>query len=75
MRRNEFGLCYAVVYVDDNLMIGHEAAINKAFCQIKQEELVIKVGDTLYDYLLCGIVFSGQEKGLVGTTSFDLENR
>ena len=49
VRKNRFGICYVVIYVDDNLMIRHEASINEAIHQIKQEGLVLKVEDTLHD--------------------------
>ena len=62
VRKNRSGVCYVAIYVNDNLMIGHEATINEAISQIKQEGLVLKVKDTLHNYLSCEIVFSGDKK-------------
>ena len=62
VRKNKFGICYIAIYVDDNLMVGHEAAINETIRQIEQEGLVLKVEDNLHDYLSCEIVFSEDKK-------------
>ena len=51
-----------MIYVDDNLMIGHEAAINEAIHQMEQEGLILKVKDTLHDSLSYEIVFSEDKK-------------
>ena len=51
VRKNKFGVCYIEIYIDDNLMIGHEVEINEAIHEIKQEGLVFEVEEDLHDYL------------------------
>ena len=35
VRKNKFGICYIVIYVNGNLMIGHKTAINEINFQIE----------------------------------------
>ena len=56
------GLVYIAVYVDDNLMIGSPDATDEAMKQLKRKRLVVKVMESLQDYLLCEIWFSEDEK-------------
>ena len=46
------------MYVDDDLLIGHEAVVKGKSRQVNQEGLVLKVEEDLNDYLSCDIVFS-----------------
>ena len=62
MRRNKFGIVFIAIYVDDNLMVGHPAAIEDAIEGMKQNGFILKVEDNLNDYLSCEIKFSNDQK-------------
>ena len=49
-------------YVDDNLMILNPAAIDEAVEQVKKNWLLLKISDSLEEYLLCKIRFSKEKK-------------
>ena len=66
-KKSKKGLCFIAIYVDDNLMIGHNAAIEDAIRWLKKENLVLKVEDSLHDYLSCEVKFSkDMSKGWLG---------
>jgi len=66
-KKSEKGLCFIAIYVDDNLMIGHNAAIEDAIHLLKKENLVLKIEDSLHDYLSCEVKFSkDMSKGWLG---------
>ena len=50
------------MYVDDNLLVGHPAAIDEAIQQLRDNGLVLKVEDDLTDYLSCHIKLSEDKK-------------
>ncbi len=58
MKRDINGLIYVALYVDDNLLIGDEKAIDHTIKALKKAGLVLKVYDSLEDYLSCEIKFS-----------------
>ena len=62
MKKNTKGIIYIASYVDDDLMIGNPEAIDKVLEQLKKNGLVLKVSDSLQDYLLCEIRFSQENK-------------
>ncbi|KAL7530325.1 hypothetical protein ACHAWF_005014 [Thalassiosira exigua] len=58
IRRDEKGLVYVAIYVDDNLIVGHPEAIDDVIQGLKDNGLILKVEDTLHDYLSCEVKFS-----------------
>ena len=57
-RRDSKGLVFVGLYVDDNLIIGHKAAVEDTICQLREKGgLVLKIEDDLHDYLSCEINF------------------
>jgi len=58
MRNDENGLIYVAVYVDDNILIGTDRAIEDTVKRLKAKGLVLKETDNLDDYLSCQIMFS-----------------
>ena len=62
MKRGKKGTVFLCLYVDDNLLIGDQAAIDDAIKQMKQKGLILKVKDSLKDYLSCEINFSSDKK-------------
>ena len=57
-RTTEKGTVFLGIYVDDNLIVGNESAIKEAIESLKEEGLILKVDDSLNDYLSCEILFS-----------------
>ena len=51
-----------VIYVDDNLIVGHSEAIDNTIDLLKQNGFILKVEDDLKGYLSCEIVFSTNRK-------------
>ena len=43
------------MYVDDNLIVGKEEAINKVIQELRDKGFALKVKDDLKDYILCEI--------------------
>ena len=62
VRRSSKGICFIAIYVDDNLLVGHPAAIEETIELLKENGLVLKVEDDLHDYLSCEIQFSPDKK-------------
>ena len=58
VRRNELGICFIAIYVDDNLLVGHPKAIDDVIDKLRQKGLTLTVEGDLHDYLSCHIVFS-----------------
>ena len=54
----ELGLCYVAIYVEDNLIVRHPAAIVDTIKCLREEGLTLKVEDDLKDYLSCEIIRS-----------------
>ena len=61
-KKSKLGMCYVAIYVDDNLIVGHPKAVEDAIQQLKEHKLILKVEDTLKDYLSCEIFRSDEEK-------------
>ena len=61
-KKSKLGICYVALYVDDNLFVGHPAAIDDAIKKLKEHDLVLKIEDTLKDYLSCEVAFSKDRK-------------
>jgi len=62
VRHSANGLIFVSVYVDDNLCIGHRAALKEFVVLLKENGLVIKVSEGLSDYLSCSIAVSKDGK-------------
>ena len=58
----KFGRVYIASYVDDNLIVGKEEAINEVIQELRDECFILKVEDDLKDYLSCEIEFSENKK-------------
>ena len=56
------GRVYIALYVDDNLIVGKEEAINKVIQELRSEGFTLKVEDDLKDYLSCEIEFTKNKK-------------
>jgi len=61
-RRDEDGIVFIAVYVDDNLIVGSPKAVNKTIDQLKRQGLVLKIEEDLKDYLSCEIRFSKDQR-------------
>ena len=66
-KRNDF----IAHYVDNNFMIGDTTTVDEAIQQLNQNGLVLKIDDTLTDYLHCNIVFNKQKESLDWSATFD----
>ena len=62
MRKNEHGVCYIAIWVDDSLLIGHEAAIEQTIKDLKNSGFGLKIEGELDDYLSCEITFDRDNK-------------
>ncbi len=56
--RDKNRLIYVDLYVDDNLLIGDEKATKETIKALKKAGLVLKVYDSLENYLSCEIKFA-----------------
>ena len=61
-KSTEFGRVYIALYVDDNLIVRKEEAINEVIQELRDEGFTLKVEDDLKDYLSCEIEFSKNKK-------------
>jgi hypothetical protein len=52
------GICFIVLYVDNNLIIGHPEAVDHTIDQLRKNNLMLKIENNLHDYLSCEIVLS-----------------
>ncbi|KAL7526613.1 hypothetical protein ACHAWF_001850, partial [Thalassiosira exigua] len=57
-RRDDKGLVYVAIYVDDNLIVGQREAIEDTIEGLRRNGFTVTVEDTLEDYLSCQIEFS-----------------
>ena len=62
VHRSEKGFVFVSVYVDDNLCVGHKAALKEFVKLLIENGLNIKVTEGLSDYLSCNIVVSKDRK-------------
>ncbi len=51
------GLIYVVLYVDENLLVGTDKAMNDTICHLQECGIILKVYDDQDDYLSCEIIF------------------
>ena len=58
----KFGRVYIALYVDDNLIVGKEEAINEVIQELCDEVFTLKGEDNLKDYLSCEIEFLEKNK-------------
>ena len=63
VRRNENGICFIAIWVDDSLLVGHEKAIQQAIDDLQKEGFDLSLDGSLDDYLSCQITFD-KKKGL-----------
>ena len=57
-RRNDKGICFIAIRVDDLLLVGDKEAIDQAIADLKGEDFKLKLEGTLDDYLSCEITMS-----------------
>ena len=62
VRRNGNGVVFIAIWVDDSLLIGHEAAIEQTINDLKAHGFGLKIEGELDDYLSCEITFSNDNK-------------
>jgi Reverse transcriptase (RNA-dependent DNA polymerase) len=58
VRRNDNGVVYIAIWVDDSLLIGHNAAIEQTIKDLQENGFNLKIEGELDDYLSCEISFS-----------------
>ena len=64
-RKNDKGIIFIALYVDDCLCIGNEAAIKDMVHSLRNRDLKLTVDEKLRDYLSCEIHFSRDRKSVV----------
>ena len=64
-KRDQNGIIFIALYVDDCLCIGHEVAIDLMVDELRKFNLKMKVDKELKDYLSCEIHFSPDRKSIV----------
>ena len=52
------GTIFISLHIANNLMVGDKAVISKAIQQLNENWLVLKIDETLTDYLSCNIIFN-----------------
>ena len=57
-KKSKLDICYIVIYVDNNLIIGHPEAVDDTIDQLRKNNLMLKVENNLHDYLSCKILLS-----------------
>ena len=57
VKKDETGVVYIGVWVDDSLIVGDLVAINRVISELREQGFTIKVTETLRDYLSCEITF------------------
>lgn len=50
-RKNENGICFIAIWVDDSLLVGHEKAIQQTIDDLQREDFELKIDGSLEDYL------------------------
>jgi hypothetical protein len=61
-RHDSNGHVFIAIYVDDNLIVGKEASVDKVIKELEENGLVLKVETSLHDYLSCDVNFSQDRK-------------
>ena len=61
MRKNEKGVVYVAIWVDDSLLVGDDAAIDATIEDLQKAGFKLKIEGSLDDYLSCQIITN--EKG------------
>ena len=61
VRKNENGICFIAIWVDDSLLVGHEKAIQQAIDDLQKEGFDLSLDGSLDDYFSCQITL---KKGL-----------
>ena len=56
-KKNNKGMCFIAIYVDDNLLVGNREAIKETIKDLKANGLILKIEDDLKDYLSCEVKF------------------
>ena len=62
MRRDDNGVVFIAIWVDDSLLVGHDKAIQQVVIDLKKKGLTLKIEGELDDYLSCEISFSRDGK-------------
>jgi len=62
VRRDEDGVCFAAIWVDDTLLVGDMKAIKKTITDLKVKGFTLKVENDLDDYLSCEIKIDRDKK-------------
>jgi hypothetical protein len=62
MKKNDKGIVYIAIYVDDCLMVGDKAAIEDAIAGLKTSGFKLKEDGSLQDYLSCEVTLSKDKK-------------
>jgi hypothetical protein len=66
VRQNNNGVVYIAIWVDDSLLIGHNAVIEQTIVDLQANQFGLKIEGKLDDYLSCKILFSrDQTKGWI----------
>ena len=55
MKKNEKGICYIAIWVDDLLLVGDEELIDDVIEGLEKQGFKLKKEDNLNDYLSCQI--------------------
>jgi len=63
MKKNEKGICYIAIWVDDSLLVGDEELIDDVIKGLEDQGFKLKKEDNLNDYLSCQIKLD-TEKGI-----------
>jgi hypothetical protein len=62
VKRNELGVCFIAIWVDDSLLVGDEKAITQTIKDLEAEGFTLKVENDLTDYLSCEIKLDRKKK-------------
>ena len=49
-KTSKLGVCYVVLYVDDNLIIGHPKVVSETIEILKKNNLMLKIENNLHNY-------------------------
>jgi hypothetical protein len=61
-RRNNKGVCFIAIWVDNLLLIGHDDAMEQTIHDLKAHDFGLKIEGELDDYLSCEITFLKDNK-------------
>ena len=73
-KKDNDGIIFIALYVDDCLCIGHETAIDKMIDKLRKRDLNLTIDRELKDYLSCEIHFSSDRKKAVLHQSHIIES-